>query len=155
MRLLILGVGSPLMGDDGFGVAVVRELSKGPLPEGVAAVDGGTAGFGLSDLIAEAEEAFIIDAADMGRVPGKIEEFTPDQVRSLTADHQVSLHQSDVLSVLRVLTELGSCPPVTILAVQPARVAQDIGFSPEVAAAIPVALQRVRERLARLDARSV
>lgn len=148
MKLLIVGVGSPLRGDDGFGVEVVRQLSGAPLPDGVVAVDGGTAGFGLADLLGQAESVLVIDAAEMGRTPGSIVEFTPDQVRSLASEHPLSAHQADILGVLRLLSGLGVSPAVTILAVQPARVDHGIGLSREVEEAIPEVLRRVREKTA-------
>jgi len=148
MKLLILGVGNPLMGDDGFGVAAVNELNKAPLPEGVVAVDGGTAGFRLAGLLEEAEQVLVLDAADMGKPPGALVEFSPDQVRSLAADRPVSAHQADLLGVFRLMAELGKRPVVTIIAVQPARVGYGIGLSPQVAAAIPTALKMVRSKMA-------
>ena len=150
MKLLILGVGNPLKGDDGFGVAAVQELMREPLPEGVAAVDGGTAGLGLASLIEEGEAVLILDAADMGKPAGTVREFAPHEVRSLASEGRLSLHEADVLGILRMLTELGTCPAVSIIAVQPGRIGYGMGLSAEVQAALPVVLQRVREAMARL-----
>ena len=151
MNLLILGVGNPMAGDDGFGVAGVRELLRHPLPEGVVAIDGGTAGLGLAAVIEEARRVIVLDAADMGKVPGDVVQFTPDEVRSKAGRQQLSLHQSDLLGTLRLMAELGTCPPVTIIAVQPLRVDYGEGLSEPVQAAIPKALQLVRS-LIRSDA---
>ena len=48
--LAIVGVGNPLMGDDGVGIAVIRELGKESLPAGVELFDGGTS---LLDVLPE------------------------------------------------------------------------------------------------------
>ena len=49
-KVVIVGIGNTLKGDDGFGPAVIEQLRETPLPDGVAAVDGGTAGVGLAAL---------------------------------------------------------------------------------------------------------
>jgi len=148
MRLLILGVGNPMMRDDGFGPAAVVELVRASLPPGIEAVDGGTAGLGLTSIIEEAENVIIIDSADMKRTPGTVVQFTPGEVRNLASDKQVSLHQTDMLGTLRLMQELGTCPPVTIIAVQPAVVDYGTALSPEVQAALPRALKMIRAAIA-------
>src|SRR4030066_665545 len=50
-RLLIIGLGNPLMCDDGVGIEVVNELKGSDLPEYVDVIDGGTPGVGLIDLM--------------------------------------------------------------------------------------------------------
>ena len=148
MRLLILGVGNPMMRDDGFGPAAIAELAKAPLPPGVEAVDGGIAGLGLTSIIEEAESVIVIDSAEMKRASGTVVQFTPDEVRNLASDQQISLHQTDMLGILRLMQELGTCPPVTIIAVQPAVVDYGTTLSPEVQAALPRALQMIRAAVA-------
>ena len=105
MKLLILGVGNPMMGDDGFGIAMVEELAREDLPDGVEVVDGGTGGLGLVSLIEEAERVLILDTADMGKPPGTVIEFAPDQVRNMASDRQVSLHQTDLLGTLGLMQQ--------------------------------------------------
>ena len=46
-RLLVLGIGNLLMGDEGVGVHAIRALEKERLPAGVEMLDGGTGGFHL------------------------------------------------------------------------------------------------------------
>ncbi len=50
-KLRIIGLGNPLMGDDGAGIAAVERLASLPLPAGVEVVDGGTGGLTLLDLM--------------------------------------------------------------------------------------------------------
>ncbi|TEU12634.1 MAG: hydrogenase maturation protease, partial [Anaerolineales bacterium] len=50
-RTLILGLGNPLLGDEGIGVRVGEELSGLELPAGVEVVEGVTAGLGLIGLM--------------------------------------------------------------------------------------------------------
>ena len=61
-RLLILGLGNPLMGDDGAGIQIVNELRESDLPEYVDVIDGGTAGVGLIDLMSGYSRVIVVDA---------------------------------------------------------------------------------------------
>ena len=72
VRLLVLGLGNPLFGDDGVGIEVVARLrARYEWPEDVAVVDGGTLGLRLVPLLEEAERAILVDAiaADAPPVP--------------------------------------------------------------------------------------
>ena len=58
---LILGVGNPLMADDGIGVLAVQHLlSRTDLPPHVTVVDGGTDGFGLIALASLTPMIFVL-----------------------------------------------------------------------------------------------
>ena len=47
-RILVAGIGNIFLGDDAFGVEVVKRLMQRPLPEGVQVVDFGIRGFDLT-----------------------------------------------------------------------------------------------------------
>ena len=79
--VLVLGLGNPLRGDDGIGSRVVEELIRRGLPEGVTALDGGTGGLDLLQVLEGWERVVVVDAADVGREPGQFVRFTPDQAR--------------------------------------------------------------------------
>ena len=49
--VLVLGVGNPLMGDDGIGVHVAQALERTELPPGVQVMDAGTGGVTLIALM--------------------------------------------------------------------------------------------------------
>ena len=86
--LLILGVGNPLFGDDGFGPAVAEELERrGRVPSFAAVLDVGTGVREiLFDLILSQErpkEVIIIDALDCGRNPGELFKVKVLQVNTM------------------------------------------------------------------------
>jgi len=121
-NLLILGVGNPLFGDDGFGPAVVEELeSRGRVPSFAAVLDVGTGVREiLFDLILSPErpkEVIIIDALDCGREPGEIFKVKVDEVPKLKS-HDFSLHIAPSLNLLQELRDSAKVK-VTILAAQP------------------------------------
>jgi hydrogenase maturation protease len=91
---LVLGLGNVLMGDEGIGVYVVRELEKHALPAGVECLDGGTGGFTLLEPLENADRIILIDAASDGNPIGTITRTTPrfsrDYPPTLTA-HDVGM----------------------------------------------------------------
>jgi hydrogenase maturation protease len=93
-RIIVLGVGNLLLGDEGAGVHVVQQLRLTGVPPGVELIDGGTAGFSLLPYFDGADLVVIIDAASDGKPAGTITELRPhfgkDYPPTLTA-HDVGL----------------------------------------------------------------
>ena len=76
-KTLVLGIGNVIMGDEGVGVHVVREIEKLPLPANVECLDGGTGGFILLEPLQLAERIILIDAATDGNPIGTVSRTTP------------------------------------------------------------------------------
>jgi hydrogenase maturation protease len=147
-RVLILGLGNPLLGDEGIGARVVNELKKLELPDGVSAVEGGTAGLGLISLMEGYQRVIVVDAADMDRPPGQGVRFTPSEVRFKTAKALFSLHQMGLGEVLTLTAALEVTPAnLVIIGVQPGRIEAGAGLSPEVERAIPQIISMVLDEL--------
>jgi hydrogenase maturation protease len=135
---LLLGVGNPLRGDDGVGLAVVDWLQERGLPPGVVAVDGGTAGLELVLILANYRRALIVDAVDMGRAPGTWVCFAPNQAQVTVCRSITSLHFAGLAEALELGAALGVLPEeVVIFGVQPARLDRPLRLSAEVEAAVP------------------
>lgn len=72
VELLVLGLGNPLCGDDGAGIAAVARLLKGwSAPEHVLVLDGGTLGLALMAYLRQARKAILVDAVRTGDPPGR------------------------------------------------------------------------------------
>ena len=70
-RTVVIGLGNPLMGDDGLGLAALARLSEDwTVPPEVELVDGGTWGMNLLPLIEDAGRLILIDAINVGAAPG-------------------------------------------------------------------------------------
>jgi hydrogenase maturation protease len=100
---LVLGIGNVLMGDEGIGVAVVRQLETHTLPAGVECLDGGTGGMVLLGPLENASRVILIDAAadgnPIGTVTRTIPRFSKDYPPTLTA-HDVGV--KDLLDVFYI-----------------------------------------------------
>ena len=152
-HVLILGLGNPLLGDEGVGVRVVEELKELELPDGVTVVEGGTAGLGLIRLMEGYQRVIIVDAADMGHPPGRVVRFTPSEAQFKTAEASLSLHQIGLGEVLALAEALEVAPvELVVIGIQPSRVEVGAGLSPEVEGAIP---QIIRIILDELDATGI
>jgi len=125
LDVLVLGIGNLLMGDEGVGVAVVRELERRELPAAVECLDGGTGSFQLLEPLGRARRVVLVDATADEQTPGTVTRLTPrfsrDYPRRLTA-HDIGL--KDLLDAYYLM---GDAPEVTLFAVsivfpQPMRV---------------------------------
>lgn len=136
---LILGVGNPLMGDDGAGVLAVQQVLAHPdLPAEVDVLDGGTAGLGLIPLFEQYRRVILVDAVDMGERPGTVRRFTWDEVRLHERGRSLSLHQSDLNEALALAEALHCLPPALVIyGVQPQPTDWDHPMSDAVRRALP------------------
>jgi hydrogenase maturation protease len=147
-RVLILGLGNPLLGDEGIGVRVIEELKGLELPDGVAVVEGGTAGLGLIGLMEGYQRVIIVDAADMGHPPGRIVRFIPSEAQFKTAEAPLSLHQIGLGEVLALAKALEVAPAeLVIIGIQPGLLEGGAGLSPEVEEAIPQIIRTILDEL--------
>lgn len=148
-RTVVLGVGSPLMGDDGLGVSVVQTLKVrwGPDPD-VAFLDGGTWGMQVLPFIEGAQRLVIVDAIKAGRAPGAMVRLEDGEIpRHL---HQkLSPHQIDLGEVLALAQLRGTFPPRAVaLGIEPARIELHEGFSDVVRRSVPELVAAVEAELA-------
>jgi hydrogenase maturation protease len=147
-HVLVLGLGNPLLGDEGIGVRVVEELKGLELPDGVAVVEGGTAGLGLIGLMEGYQRVIIVDAADMGHSPGRVVRFTPLEAQLKTAEAPLSLHQIGLGEALALAEALEMAPAeLVIIGIQPSRLEMGAGLSPEVERAIPQIIKIILDEL--------
>ncbi len=114
-QVLVLGIGNILMGDEGVGVAVARDLERRALPPGITVVDGGTGGFHLLAYLTDYDPVIMVDATMDGQPPGTVSLLEPryasDFPRSLTA-HDIGLR--DLVASAAMLGKLPKVYLVTV-----------------------------------------
>ena len=142
-KLLVLGIGNLLMGDEGVGVHLAQRLAEQPLPSGIDVLDGGTGGFHLTNYFTSYPCLILIDATLDERPPGTIRllepRFSSDFPRSMST-HDIGLR--DLLEGLQVM---GQMPKVYLFAVSIAELQEmHIGLSPEVEKVMPELEERVK-----------
>ena len=145
-RMLVLGLGNVLCGDDGLGVAAVARLAEryeiGP---GVRVADGGTLGLALLGLFDGMDEALLVDAILADAAPGALVALDGEEVAP-AARSRLSVHQVGVADLLDALELLGRRPRrLSLVGLVPDRI--ELGM--ERSAAVERALPALVERLAR------
>lgn len=128
---VVVGLGNPLMADEGIGLYVVRGLTDGSeRSSDVDFIDLGSSLMGVVHAIAGRQKAILVDCAYMGEPPATIRRFNPDEVVSVKAMAHFSLHEGDLLDALGLSKRLGEYPEeVVIFGIQPERIAPGEGLS--------------------------
>ncbi|HLO67859.1 MAG TPA: hydrogenase maturation protease [Holophaga sp.] len=145
--VLVLGIGNTLLGDEGVGVHVVRSLLESPAPPGVAYLDGGTGSLVLLEPMQEARRLVIVDATADGNPPGTVRRLKP----RFSSDFPPSLaaHDIGLRDLLDSFYLMGDAEPDVVLFTVSIALPQDMTteLGPEVAAAVPVAVEAIRREL--------
>jgi coenzyme F420 hydrogenase subunit delta len=143
-KVIALGCGNILFGDDGFGPAVTEYMnSQKMVPQYAEVMNAGTSVRKLLFDITLSEKRpkviVIIDAVDCGRVPGEIFDLAPDEIPFKKLD-DFSMHQIPTSNLLLELKNLCGVD-VRIIACQVAHIPESVspGLSATVQAAVPVA----------------
>jgi hydrogenase maturation protease len=147
-QIRIIGIGNPLMGDDGLGIAAIAHLQQKPLPPGIELIDGGCGGLSLLALLAECRQAIIIDAADFGATPGSIKILTAADLDQLPPQtFRPTGHQHGLAEVLHLLIKLEQLPRLSLIFMQVENCQLRGGLTARVNAAIPNLLETVQRCL--------
>ncbi|MGA2512433.1 MAG: hydrogenase maturation protease [Candidatus Limnocylindrales bacterium] len=159
-RTIVIGLGNPLLGDDGVGWLVADEV-EGLL--GTAQRAGrrvpeveierlGVGGLRLMECLTGYEAAILVDAAEFpGRPIGEVRSCSLDDLADFAAGHLDSSHDASLKTALALGRGLGAVLPRSIQTVTvQARRTDEFSekLSPEVSAAIPAAAEIVVELLA-------
>ena len=150
MKVLVAGVGNVFLGDDGFGVEVVRRLAERPLPEGVELADYGIRGMHLAyDLAGGAyDTTILIDAVATGEAPGTVSVIELDPAQTPAAE-MLDAHGMQPDVVLGLVALLGEHPgKVLLVGCEPAVIDHGMALSPPVAQAVGAAVDTTLELLA-------
>jgi len=149
-RILVVGVGNPLVRDEGAGIAAVQRLGARDLPENVVLLDAGTDLLAVIPELAEADRVILIDAVRAGGEPGTIYRLTLDDLlsKAKTEPEWRSAHDLSVVSAVRLARDAGiALPPTVLIGVEPGEVALGEGLTPAVEAALDRLLEKVLEEM--------
>ena len=101
--ILVAGIGNIFLGDDAFGVEVVRRLAGVRLPESVRVTDFGIRGFDLAYALQDGyETTILVDACPHGEVPGTLYVIEPDLKALDDPEAVVEAHAMNPMNVLRM-----------------------------------------------------
>ena len=140
---IVIGLGNPLMADEGIGPAIVGALAglaeAGKLPtQDVEYLDGGCGGMYLLHSIAERKKVILIDCAKMGLEAGEIRRFMPEDVNTVKQMTHLSLHEIDILRVIEMAKMIDQCPEeIVIFGIEPAAITPQLHLTETVQKRLP------------------
>jgi hydrogenase maturation protease len=143
-NVLMLGIGNVLLGDDGVGIRLVERLRTEPAIGAATFIDGGTLGFSLLGYIETADAMLVVDAAELGEVPGTVCVFENEAMdRFLASPRRRSVHEVGLCDLLDMARLLDRVPRRrALLCVQPCTIAWGDALSPAVADTFDAAAAR-------------
>jgi len=151
MKTLVLGLGNPILTDDGVGVRVAERVEDAVGQRDVTVMEASLAGLSILDQLAGYDRAIIVDAVQtVGGKAGQVYRLSTDMLD--TTQHPASLHDFDVGTALELGVRLGLALPkeMIIFGVEVADV-ETFGeeCTPEVREAIPICVDMIIEELNR------
>ena len=166
-RILVAGIGNIFLGDDAFGVEVVRRWANRRLPLEARVVDFGIRGLDLTYALLDGYEAVIlVDACPRGGSPGTLyvleTELDADQTNAddpaAPTAAMIDTHAMDPVKVLRLAAAMGSkAKRVLLVGCEPSpnSPADETGtdLSMEISAAVRAAIDPAAELVESLVAR--
>jgi hydrogenase maturation protease len=154
-RTIVVGLGNPVLGDDGVGWRVADEVegrlsavrrAGGPCPE-VAVERLGVGGLRLMEFLDGYDAAILVDAAEFPDRPlGEVRSCALDDLDCYAAGHLDSAHDASLVTALTLGRRLGASLPTRIQAVTVQVHSTDVfseRLTPEVEAAVPAAASAV------------
>jgi hydrogenase maturation protease len=150
---LVVGLGNPLLGDDGFGWRAAEQIRQQvELADCSVEVDClAVGGLSLMERLIGYQHVILIDAIFTGQWPvGSIHRLTLDDLPDQAAGHLSSAHDTTLPTAFRVGRALGMPLPdnVAIVAVEAANSFDFVEeLTPLVAAAVPLVTRMVVEML--------
>jgi hydrogenase maturation protease len=143
-KILILGIGNYLMGDEGIGVQVANKMIHEQLPKGVDVLDGGTGGFHLLEYFEQYPNVILIDATLDQNPPGTIRLIKPKFAKDFPP--AMSTHDIGLKDMVSALQLLGTMPIIDLFVVSIESIQQQgIELTPEIEAVVPLIMDKVKE----------
>jgi hydrogenase maturation protease len=150
MKTVVLGLGNPILCDDGVGNRIALEL-EGILGQrqDVTVMETSMSGLSLIDLLAGYDKAIIVDAIQTGKGKvGQIYRLTPDAFNDTR--HASSPHDVNFATALELGNQLGMAMPkkIVIFAIEVADISTFTEkCTPEVSRAIPACIKMITREL--------
>jgi len=147
---LVVGLGNPILGDDGIGWRVAEAVKVRLNDPDVEVLCLSLGGLALMEHLAGYRRAIIIDAMSSGAPAGTLLRMTAREMDEISVQHTASVHDLSLAAALALGCELGLELPeeIQVVGVE-ARVEFEFGvtLSAAVAAAIPEAARIVESWL--------
>jgi hydrogenase maturation protease len=154
MKTLVIGLGNPILGDDGVGWRVVEEIARQTVSNPEVEVDCvSLGGLSLMERLTGSERVILVDSIYTGKNPnGTVRQLSLNEIPDISSGHTASAHDTSLLNAMKLGRSmeipLPSDKNVFIIAIEAENV-YDFSemLSPKVEAAVPQAVEIVLKLL--------
>ena len=150
MQTLVIGLGNPILGDDGVGWRVVEEIARKTANRPDVEVDCvALGGLSLMERLTGCERVILVDSIFTGEKPiGTVSLFLLTELPDLSSGHTTAVHDTSLHNALNVGRSMDIPLPrdedVLIVAIEAENVFDfSETLSPPVEAAVPQAVEAV------------
>jgi hydrogenase maturation protease len=153
---LVVGLGNPILSDDGVGVIVayeVAQLLESKNRNDVTVTEASVGGLRLMELMIGYDRVILVDAiiGSNGSLPGDIHHMNLDDLRDISpTQHSTCAHDTSLVTALDLGKKLGFAMPseISIYAIEVSNIMDfNDELTPEVAAAVPITVSAVLAEL--------
>ncbi|HEY2774969.1 MAG TPA: hydrogenase maturation protease [Candidatus Binatia bacterium] len=156
--IAVIGIGNVLLGDDGFGPAVIALLAaRWYLPVDVELIDAGTPGLDLAGLLCGRDYVIFVDAVAAAAEPGTLCCFRNHELSAaLALRPRVSEHDPALAEAIAIRDFVGAGRlEVLMVGATPESVGIGVGLSAAMSRAASAAAEEIASELARCGIRPV
>jgi hydrogenase maturation protease len=152
VKTLVVGLGNPILGDDGIGWQIAQELQHTKnIPPDVNIELLAIGGISLMEAMVDYDRAIIIDAIVTNQLPlGSVNFFKLEDIPNLTSGHMSSAHDTSLVDALHMGISLGAHLPedISVVTIESQKVYEfSEKMTPAVAAAVPQAVKIILDLL--------
>ncbi len=132
-KIVVVGVGNILMGDEGIGVVLVNLLEKNKYTEKIDFIDAGTSFFNVVSSLRNYDKVIIIDTVYGGKAPGTLYRFEINDIEETGINGMLSLHDFGVMQSIKLEKLVGGFPEdIVFFGIEPKSIDLSMELSDEV-----------------------
>ncbi len=153
IKTLVIGLGNPILGDDGVGWKVAEEIKSriGPSRPDIEVDYASLGGLSLMERMLGYERVILVDSIASGNnETGSVLVFPLSDLADPTAGHSGSTHDTSLLTALETAQTMGmNIPKMTEVVAIEINATYDFSdsLSPDIAKAVPIAVQKIMDLL--------
>ena len=150
MKTIVIGVGNPILTDDGVGIHVAKQIKQHISNPNIVVEEALTGGMNLLDLILGYDKAIIIDSVKT--YTGQDGEIHKYQLNEISKIHSFNPHDVSLAEAITLATKLGEehIPnEIIIIGISMTKMQYEFGeyLSEKFTAAIPIAVKMVLDEI--------
>ena len=167
----VIGLGTGLFSDQGFGLKVVREIQKAGVPDSVECIEGGMSSLGLIPWMDEKDKVIFVGTFLAGEKPGSVnlwkmsdleklfpidsdEDEYPDEnlgeeEKMSDGDKICADNGRDLVGALHLAQYVGISPDVVVVGIEPSLTDPGEELSDVLKKKLPAVIAKVKEEIQR------